>query len=771
MAEDFRESLSLDVSNFLGSLGAAQVALGTFAGQIAAEALPALGRMLDSIINAAHEVGKFAESMENLGAATGISERNLLTLESVMELTGGSVDGIGFSMRVLARHMQEADQGNVAMQQKLKLLGITSRDANEALHQMADTLASHAKNSNMVALGSEVMGRGFAAILPAIKDGSAAFKEAEERAADFGTNLPLARLKDMDEQFDKLGQATKGFTRTLVDDLAPAIEATTRAITQMVANFTSAFLKGNFLESWKLNLMATGEEVAAFFRSLFSGGLLTESGRAALSKEIDDIQAKYKTALEAMRKTKVDPGQADTKPDIGTPRDIEKEVKQLEAQHKLDLEMLEDQKKLALAGVQFEKEQIKEKVALREVTALHVLELEAAAAAKEIQIKELANQKKLVSDEQYFRARIALAGSPEERAALQAQADAALSKNRTEGALLDRQQSREGLANVLKQNKEIEDAKKRTGESIVQNEASNYKISQDLDRKKLEDQVNLQAALVTVSETELRSYEEIASAKMDLLLAQFDLEVHNAEAAGRQTVSIKAKYAALLNQENQRMTNGFVQGWREALSRYVNDTSSMFGMAVDMARQTAQIMQQAFQKFFFDLFEGKINSMKDVLRGFLDFVKQVVSQVMAQLATTFVLKAIQGAFSGTVAGANAGAADTAGTSSNAFANQGGLIQRFSLGGPVLSNGDSVPAMLTPGEFVVSRQGVDALNRINQGQGIGGGEQPITVHIHNAPPGTGAKVNVYREMKELIIGVVLQNVRENGPLRGLMQGGS
>ena len=35
---------------------------------------------------------------------------------------------------------------------------------------------------------------------------------------------------------------------------------------------------------------------------------------------------------------------------------------------------------------------------------------------------------------------------------------------------------------------------------------------------------------------------------------------------------------------------------------------------------------------FFDLFDGKVKSMQDVLQGFLGFVKQIAAQVASQLA-------------------------------------------------------------------------------------------------------------------------------------------
>ena len=61
--------------------------------------------------------------------------------------------------------------------------------------------------------------------------------------------------------------------------------------------------------------------------------------------------------------------------------------------------------------------------------------------------------------------------------------------------------------------------------------------------------------------------------------------------------------------------------------------AAAFGMSREMARNTAQAMNQGFQTFFFDSMEGKFHSFQDVLTGVLDFTKKIISQIMAQMVT------------------------------------------------------------------------------------------------------------------------------------------
>ncbi|MGH7260626.1 MAG: phage tail tape measure protein, partial [Nitrospiraceae bacterium] len=202
-----------------------------------------------------------------------------------------------------------------------------------------------------------------------------------------------------------------------------------------------------------------------------------------------------------------------------------------------------------------------------------------------------------------------------------------------------------------------------------------------------------------------------------------------------------------LNERKRKANQGFFDSYKEGMREYVGGTGQMFTLATDMARTTATAMASAFQSFFFDLFEGRMKSLKDVLNGVLGFVKQIASEVAARIATTAVLRGI------------------------GFAHEGGAIQRFAFGGPVFSNNDSVPAMLTPGEFVVSRRGVDALNRLNQGQVGGGGIGNLTVNVVGTGRTDKPDVNVRQELRGLVLDIIFRDVAANGSMRQLLKSGA
>ncbi len=267
----------------------------------------------------------------------------------------------------------------------------------------------------------------------------------------------------------------------------------------------------------------------------------------------------------------------------------------------------------------------------------------------------------------------------------------------------------------------------------------------------------------------------------ELLQLEYAQEIEAATYLGQSVAAIRLRFDAQINRQQKLATGDFVDIYRMGLQDYISSTSNVFNLATDMARETAQAMQMGFKTFFFDLFTGQVTSLKSVLKGLLNFAMNVIADVMARLATIGLLKFIT-SIGLSVAGGAAGGGDAGGGASSPLTTtvsdmpvkvaQGGLVtpRGFARGGPVSSNGDSVPALLQPGEYVISKHGVDTLNRMNQGLvDTPNKQERVDVHLHNAPANTTADVEAVRQGERFVINVVLKNMRQNGPLRGVMQG--
>lgn len=241
----------------------------------------------------------------------------------------------------------------------------------------------------------------------------------------------------------------------------------------------------------------------------------------------------------------------------------------------------------------------------------------------------------------------------------------------------------------------------------------------------------------------------------------------------QQRETIMLRTMANVAAANQQVSNDVFAGWARGMQKYVEDTKSGFGLAADMARRTAQTMEQSFRTGFFDLFDGKVKSMKDVLGGLGNFVKQVASQIAAQLMTTFVLKNVLGVGGGGMfSGMDTGWVNNIGEFFGmdfTHKNQGGFIgpRRFAFGGHVLGSGnqDTVRALLTPGEGVLSRRGMAMLDQLNAGNLPASSPANVTVNVIGAPQDSTASVDVRRTTDSMVIDVLLRHQRDLRPLFG------
>jgi len=110
---------------------------------------------------------------------------------------------------------------------------------------------------------------------------------------------------------------------------------------------------------------------------------------------------------------------------------------------------------------------------------------------------------------------------------------------------------------------------------------------------------------------------------------------------------------------------------------------------------------------------------------------------------------------------------------------GGLVNALNtsanlLGTNISGQRDSIPAMLEPGEFVlrkpaVDRMGLDTAIRLNS---TGNVENDVNVEvnvINNSSPVTPTIQQTRRENGKIVVDVILEDIRNNGPIRQSLKG--
>ncbi len=182
--------------------------------------------------------------------------------------------------------------------------------------------------------------------------------------------------------------------------------------------------------------------------------------------------------------------------------------------------------------------------------------------------------------------------------------------------------------------------------------------------------------------------------------------------------------------EVERLDGTFVGGWQRGLREYTYNLQTTFEYAQQIAKETAQAMQQAFSDFFFDAFEGNLKNLSDYINSFLTSVKRAVASALGQQVTG----AITGLFAKQPTGAGSGVAGISGnmfgdwTAGLGFHNGGmpdeptfyRLIPRFHSGiGP-----DEVLSIIRKDEGVFTPGQMKAL-----GIGIMANNQAVTPQIH------------------------------------------
>ncbi len=196
----------------------------------------------------------------------------------------------------------------------------------------------------------------------------------------------------------------------------------------------------------------------------------------------------------------------------------------------------------------------------------------------------------------------------------------------------------------------------------------------------------------------------------------------NKTAAELETIQLRTlqKSKMVINE----LSGDFFDGWAAGMRNYVRNTHSGFDMAADMARRSVQMMEQSAGRFFFDAMEGRITRLKDVMTAFLDFTKQIASQLAGQAITKQIAGALAGGFPSLFGSSGANTRFTGDIMNPLQPNGGGMVQRFARGGSVFGDGnmDTVPALLTPGEFVLSRRDVSDIK-----SGLGGG---VIINTYN-----------------------------------------
>lgn len=705
----------------------------------------------DNLLNTSQKIGIGVEALAGLQHGA-----KLANLEQVQFVQG---------LKFLSQNIVEAASGMGDGASQFNRMGLSVqtvtgqlKPTEQVLLEVTDKFSSMRDGAAKSELAVKLFGKTGIELIPFLNQGKAGLQGMMEEAKRLGLVMSEQDVKAADEfndALDRLIGAGRGITLAIGKGLMPVLTQLMELLTTLASGPVKD-LGGLISETVQTHLIAVNallKELAANYQAVkdfFGTSKSSEQIVAELRANVEKAEQEAKLKLFALKHPEafaLTQPLPDRKSAAPLPTDDAGRVKALEARKKARAQAVKEEIEILKTG--FRTQEI---LAEQDALVLNLGETSRIALKHDLKRKELEELGVFLLKEKEIevawfaeRTRLGFKNAEEQRtiktehAAALHKIDSEIRKNQVEGDQAFHQAELERMRLTISDQVAL-------GQALMQLVSDQYKEQDRVRQRDLDAEIDYRKGLLAQAQTDLATGSVLAARRGAILdaelakavglskehlgaIAEFthvtyvdsvdDITAKLKELVPamalteQQLTAIVTTHAAQREHERRRERDSFLSGWAEGLHKYVTDTESMFSVAVDLARQTAQVMNQAFQRFFLDVFEGRVRTLKDVLRGLLDFARQIISQVAATLATSGILKIVLAAFGATPVT----------PIDNVPHARGGLVQRFAVGGPVIpfSNGDSVRALLTPGEYVMSRaaverMGVGALDRVNHGGG-------------------------------------------------------
>jgi len=718
--------------------------------QSAFQAAPfvAIAAAIKKTANAGDELLKVSQEI-------GVSVENLSGLKYAAEQSETSVEALTVGAGILSKTLASSADASNDAKEYLKLLGVNAKETYPALMQIADRFASMADGSGKTKIAMELFGRSGKDLIPFLNEGSSGIQRLQEEAKKLGivfTEDGARAADNFNDTLKKLGDAFWG-------SIYPAVTIILPQLTDVLNNLTPSFKVFGGVAEWAVNIFKywavqlqkfgaeiffIGKKISIIWDWVTSG---FKGGSDKIKKEFAALNAELLAEYNAIEqkwvgidlgKKKEKPsgskGKAPTLPAKDTLRAA------LDAQLKAELEALKTAEAQRLEAYKTEEKnlELKYKQGLISEEEYIAEKNKIQASAMDLSIFYNEKEKQMISSawekkKTFFKAE-------KDRLTEEGNVKAEISKRDQEIAVKKEELVRLGIDLTIQ---ETEYSKKLT------------EAKREGELKVLEAEINLRKTLnnLAVERGDMTSLEAKKTEKdYEVELLQKRKESLNLKlkdtAADSERLAIKSEILAIEKQisgaESERLqiekeiSGTFGQGMEQGFKKYLSELKTTFQQGEEIAKQTAQAMEGAFSDFFFDVFQGKLKTLADYLRGFLTSVQRALSQALGQQVTGSIVKGISGMFSG------GGGADASipGWSSQQGVNmpkahegglimhEGGYVPRFHFGALAY---DEVPAILQRGERVMSRDQNAIFERLasllNSRGDSGGGKQEVNNYYY------------------------------------------
>lgn len=177
-----------------------------------------------------------ADAMAKLSARTGVTVKDLASLQLSAEQADTSLDDVGKALLRLKVSQGDAATGNKALGESLARLGITAKDPKEQLYQLADAVKNGGKSSVVASDLNKVLGRSYANLLPYLQQGGDSLRKSAKASESYSD--AMARLAPNAEKFNddltELKIKSAGAAASLLTRLVPSLAETSTSVNELL---------------------------------------------------------------------------------------------------------------------------------------------------------------------------------------------------------------------------------------------------------------------------------------------------------------------------------------------------------------------------------------------------------------------------------------------------------------------------------------------------------------------------------------------------------
>ena len=182
-----------------------------------------------AILHHAVSLGEWATKTRAAASAAGMGIQQYSALQGALSLVGVKAESADATLRRLAVNLNTAlaDPASKTAE-AFHNLGISQEeltkngaDVNGAINLLADAFQRTQDGANKTAALSQILGRGFESLIPALQGGKTELQQLEEKAKSLGLTL----TEDTATKLEKTGQEVKTLGETIKGDAIKAFEA------------------------------------------------------------------------------------------------------------------------------------------------------------------------------------------------------------------------------------------------------------------------------------------------------------------------------------------------------------------------------------------------------------------------------------------------------------------------------------------------------------------------------------------------------------------